>query len=305
MVQPRFPRVLPGHIGSKEIRYLAYRHVVRPPLHLECYSRQGWGFLIRPPLAYQKNPAVDDPCDALLNSREQNDCQYPRLLRSLQRVDQFVADLTDYLASRGELSNTYNVYYTDNANHWGEHRLDYGKLTPYETDTGFPLLIRGPGVPQGTQGTSSRLLVGNHDIAPTFARIAGASVPSFVDGRSFLRIANDDPTNDNPWRTALYQERRWDASWALPPKSSPQYVPPYEGVKEETRIYLRYRDDPWTTKPDPGFEEFYDVGADPYQACNLAYYGEGFPGDAGSRARQAAQAAWLQGLQLPGGRERG
>ena len=26
-----------------------------------------------------------------------------------------------------------------------------------------------------------------------------------------------------------------------------------------------YRDDPWTTKSDPGFEEFYDVGADPYQ----------------------------------------
>ena len=35
-----------------------------------------------------------------------------------------------------------------------------------------------------------------------------------------------------------------------------------------------YRDDPWTTKSDPGFEEFYDVGADPYQLPNLAYYGE-------------------------------
>ncbi len=91
----------------------------------------------------------------------QNDCQYPRLLRSLQTVDRFVADLTDYLASEGELSNTYVVYYTDNGNHWGEHRLSYGKLTPYETDTGFPLLIRGPDIPRGT--TSARL-VGNHDI---------------------------------------------------------------------------------------------------------------------------------------------
>ena len=51
-------------------------------------------------------------------------------------------------------------------------------------------------------------------------------------------------------------------------------VPPYEGVREDTRIYLRYRDDPWTTKSDPGFEEFYDVGADPSQVRNLAYYGE-------------------------------
>jgi hypothetical protein len=66
----------------------------------------------------------------------------------------------------------------------------------------------------------------------------------------------------------------WDASWSLPPKSSPQYAPHYEGVKEGTRFYLRYRDDPWTTKSDPGFEEVYDVGADPYQVRNLAYSGE-------------------------------
>ena len=225
----------------------------------------------KPPLAQQKNPRVDDPCVALPNSLEQNDCQYPRQLRALQTADQFVADLTDYLASQGELSNTYIVYYTDNGNHWGEHRLDYGKLTPYETDTGFPLLMRGPGVPQGT---TSKRLVGNHDIAPTFARIAGASVPAFVDGRSFLRIADGYPTNDTPWRTALYVERRWDARWDLPPKSSPQYVPPYEGVREQSRVYLRYRDDPWTTKADPGFKEFYDLGTDLNQLRNLAYYRE-------------------------------
>ena len=225
----------------------------------------------KPPLTNQKNPVVDYPCVALPNSLEQNDCQYPRLLRSLQTVDQFVADLTDYLASQGELSNTYIVYYTDNGNHWGEHRLDYGKLTPYETDTGFPLLIRGPDVPQGT---TSKRLVGNHDIAPTFAKIADASVPSFVDGRSFLRIADAEPTNDSPWRTALYVERRWKASWDLPSKSSPQYVPPYEGVRQQNRDYIRYRDDPWTAKSDPGFKEFYDLGADPYELRNLAYYRE-------------------------------
>jgi arylsulfatase A-like enzyme len=225
----------------------------------------------KPPLAQQNNPEVGGRCVELANSVEQNDCQYPRLLRSLQTADQFVADLTDYLASQGELSNTYIVYYTDNANHWGEHRLDYGKLTPYETDTGFPLLIRGPGVPQGT---TSNLLIGNHDIAPTFARIADASVPPFVDGRSFLRIADSDPTNDTPWRTALYVERHWEERWDLPNKSSPQYVPPYEGVREQSRIYIRYRDNPWTTKTDPGFKEFYDLSNNLNQLRNLAYYRE-------------------------------
>jgi N-acetylglucosamine-6-sulfatase len=225
----------------------------------------------KPPLAQQKNPRVDDACLALANSLRQNDCQYPRQLRALQTIDGFVADLTDYLASQGELSNTYIVYYTDNGNHWGEHRLDYGKLTPYQTDTNFPMLIRGPGVPPGA---ASNRLVGNHDIAPTFAQIAGASVPPFVDGRSFLRISDADPTNDTPWRTALYVERRWEARWDLPDKSSPQYVPPYEGVREQTRVYVRYRDDPWTSRFDPGFKEFYDLVADPHQLRNLTHYHE-------------------------------
>lgn len=70
-----------------------------------------------PILSQQKTPQLDDACDRLPNSVRQNDCQYPRLLRSLQTVDRFVADLTDYLASEGELSNTYVVYYTDNGNH--------------------------------------------------------------------------------------------------------------------------------------------------------------------------------------------
>jgi hypothetical protein len=58
------------------------------------YIREG-----KPPLAAQNNPRVDDACDPLPNSIEQNDCQYPRQLRALQTADGFVADLTDYLTS--------------------------------------------------------------------------------------------------------------------------------------------------------------------------------------------------------------
>jgi N-acetylglucosamine-6-sulfatase len=161
----------------------------------------------KPPLSQQTNPEVHALCqDNEANSIEQNDCEYVRQLRNLQTVDRFIKDVTDYLAAQGELSNTYIVYYTDNGNHWGEHRLDFGKLTPYKTDTNFPLLIRGPNIPEGAP---SRKLIGNHDITPTFAEMAGASTPSFVDGRSFLRIADADPSNDNPWRTGLYVERRY------------------------------------------------------------------------------------------------
>lgn len=226
----------------------------------------------KPPLAQQTNPEVNELCrDDEQNSIEQNDCEYRRQLRNLQTVDSFVKDLTDYLAAQGELSNTYIVYYTDNSNHWGEHRLDYGKLSPYETDTGFPLMVRGPNIPKGATSTK---LVGNQDIAPTLAGIGGAQTPSFVDGRSFLRLADDSPDNDDPWRSALYAERRYEAPWKLPAKNSPEYVPPWEAVREGNFVYIRYGDDPWTSVNDAGFEEVYDLEADPYQLRNLAYYNE-------------------------------
>lgn len=226
----------------------------------------------KPPLAQQTDPEVSAVCqDNETNSIEQNDCEYPRQLRNLQTVDRFVKDAVDYLASEGELSNTYIVFYTDNGNHWGEHRLDFGKLAPYETDTGFPLMIRGPNIPAGA---TSGKLVGNQDIAPTFAQIGEATTPAFVDGRSFLRVADADPTNDAPWRTALYSERRWKSEWGLYNKSTPSYVPPWEAVREENLVYIRYGDDPWTPVSDAGFEEFYDLSSDPYQLRNLAYYNE-------------------------------
>ena len=232
----------------------------------------------KPLLSQQTDPEVHARCqDTEVNSIQQNDCEYVGQLRNLQTVDRFTKDVTDYLSAQGELSNTYVVYYSDNGNHWGEHRLDFGKQTPYETDTGFPLMIRGPGIPEG--GTSTKL-IGNHDIAPTFAQIAGASTPPFVDGRSFLRLTDADPSNDSPWRTAIYSERQFLPGWPLPPKdNSGLYVPPWEAVREENLIYIRYRDDPWTSANDEGFVEVYDLSSDPLSSDpdelrNLAHYGE-------------------------------
>ena len=124
------------------------------------------------------------------------------------------------------------------------------------------------------QGVVSKKLVGNHDLAPTFADLAGAKTPSFVDGRSFARLLDADSSNDEPWRSALYVERAWEQDWRTPSKGSASYVPPYEAIRTEEALYVRYRDDPWTTPKDAGFEEYYDLADDPYQLRNLAYYDE-------------------------------
>jgi arylsulfatase A-like enzyme len=183
----------------------------------------------------------------------QLDQDYRNGLRSLMRVDRFIADATDLLRRRGELSNTYFVYYTDNGAHFGQHRFGHGKLQPYEEDVNFPLIVRGPGIPHGVVSPE---LVGNHDVAPTIAEMAGAPVPPFVDGRSFLGLAKDPATA--PWtRTAILSERETDGE--PPNRWDMLRMKDAEGVK----VYTRHE-----TGPNGGDREYYDLKQDPYQLHN-------------------------------------
>ena len=169
------------------------------------------------------------------------DQDYRNALRSLGRVDRFIGAAVDVLRKRGELDNTYVVFYTDNGAHFGQHRLPHGKLQPYEEDINFPLIVRGPGIPRGAV---EKGLVGNHDIAPTLADIAGAAVPDFVDGRSFLPLATEEAPS---WpRTAILSEREQNLD---PP-------PQWAALRMEDRVYVRH---------ESGEREYYDLAADPLQ----------------------------------------
>jgi arylsulfatase A-like enzyme len=181
----------------------------------------------------------------------QLDSDYANGLRALMRVDRFIASASDLLRSKGEMGNTYFVFYTDNGAHFGQHRLPHGKLQPYEEDTNFPLIVRGPGIPRGV---TNGKLVGNHDIAPTLARMGGASVPAFVDGRSFLSLAQDSST---PWpRTAILSERETNLD---PPNR-------WDMLRMGGKVYTRYEDGQQ--------REYYDLKRDPYQLHNALGAGD-------------------------------
>jgi arylsulfatase A-like enzyme len=177
------------------------------------------------------------------------DQDYRNGLRSLMRVDRFIANATDLLRRRGELDDTYFVFYTDNGAHFGQHRFGHGKLQPYEEDVNFPLIVRGPGIRPGAVNTE---LVGNHDVAPTIAEMAGATAPPFVDGRSFLGLAKNPATT--PWpRTAILSERETDSE--PPNRWDMLRMKDGEGVK----VYTRHQN---------GEKEYYDLKQDPYQLHN-------------------------------------
>jgi N-acetylglucosamine-6-sulfatase len=96
-------------------------------------------------------------------------------------------------------------------------------------------------------------LVGNHDIAPTLARMGGANVPAFVDGRSFLGLAKNPSV---PWsRSAVLSERENNDS---PPHK-------WDMLRMGGRVYTRH---------EGGNKEYYDLAKDPLQLHNALGAGD-------------------------------
>lgn len=124
-------------------------------------------------------------------------------LRSLQAVDDMLGRIVRTLKKGNALDNTFILFTSDNGFHMGEHRLSSGKSTPYMEDVRVPLIVRGPGVPAGKIQPA---LVSTIDLAPTLAELGAASVPAWVDGRSFVGLLQESASVPLNWRSALLLE---------------------------------------------------------------------------------------------------
>jgi N-acetylglucosamine-6-sulfatase len=154
------------------------------------------------------------------------------------------------LRAIGELFNTYIVLTSDNGIYLGEHRLQ-AKGAAYNASPRVPLLIRGPGVPQGV--TRSQMAL-NNDLAPTFASWAGVTPPGFVDGRPLSPQLTSSPPA--AWRTALLVEhRRTPEEFAYV-----RAIPNYSAVRTSRYNYVEY---------ETGEKELYDLNADPTELTNI------------------------------------
>jgi N-acetylglucosamine-6-sulfatase len=188
-------------------------------------------------------------------------------LQSMLAVDDMVGDLVDALRRSGELDDTYIFFTSDNGFHLGQHRLGAGKWTAYEEDIRVPLMVRGPGVPEGKKLPHTVL---NNDLAPTFADLAGADPPKFVDGRSLAPLLDGTPTPEEDWRRRFLVEAATELGpTAVPPLSGDPLPedrrrapreewgrPGLEAVRTGDHLYVEY---------DNGERELYDLRKDPYQ----------------------------------------
>jgi arylsulfatase A-like enzyme len=177
------------------------------------------------------------------------DREYRNRARSLQAVDEAVKALVDLLEEMGQLARTYLVLASDNGLIQGLHRAS-GKGLPYEEVIRMPLYARGPGV---APGRVLEHLVGNADLAPTFAEWAGAPVPDEVDGHSLAPLLAAGAPGPEAWPQAY--------PITFTKSRSAPIAPDWRGVRTRDHLYVEH---------GTGERELYDMRADTYQLENLA-----------------------------------
>lgn len=188
-----------------------------------------------------------------LKGRELAEWKFQRYVRDYMKVvkslDDNVGRVLDYLEKSGLIDNTLVVYTSDQGFYIGEHGW-FDKRFMYEESFHTPLIMR---LPEGfdRRGDITEM-VQNIDYAPTFLEIAGAPVPSDIQGISMLPLLRGD--KNVKWRDALYYHYH-----EYPAEHS---VKRHYGVSNgRYKLIHFYNDiDHW---------EFYDLANDPHEMHNI------------------------------------
>jgi N-acetylglucosamine-6-sulfatase len=212
--------------------------------------------------------------------------QFRHRLEALRSVDDLFATVKQRLVAAGRWDQSYVFFTSDNGWLYGEHRVP-GKVLAYEESIRVPLVLRGPGIAQGTRRSA---MVLNNDLAPTIAELAGVTLDRPADGRSLTPLF----VQDNPldWRRRFLIEHFRDAAPA--PGSYLDYLAVRSAVGDfdntGAQILIDWRID-WLLEPTRAGIEHYDLVTDPFQLDSLA---ENNPSRAMQRAAMQANLALLK-----------
>ncbi|MBP8256323.1 MAG: sulfatase-like hydrolase/transferase [Opitutaceae bacterium] len=126
--------------------------------------------------------------------------------------DAWIGRLLNALASTGQLGNTIVVYTGDHGLALGSHGL-LGKQNLYEHSVRVPLVLAGPGIPEGLRSDS---LCYAYDLCATLYELAGIPVPKGIDSRSLVpalaagsRFGRDRVGSAYMDVQRMVEDRRW------------------------------------------------------------------------------------------------
>ena len=102
----------------------------------------------------------------------------------IENIDRQVGRVLGKLKEMGELDNTYVIFTADHGIAVGRHGLT-GKQNLYEHTWRVPMIVRGPGIKQGSSASGYTYLL---DVFPTLCDLAGIEPPDVVEGKSFRPV---------------------------------------------------------------------------------------------------------------------
>ncbi len=167
-------------------------------------------------------------------------------------MDDCVGRVLAALDASKQAGDTLVVYLSDHGDMMGDHGF-WTKQVMYEASAGVPLIVAGPGVPQGRRvGTGASLV----DLAATALEASGVDdgLAATLPGRSLCDLARRD---DDPGRTVFSEYHDGGSSTAT-------FM-----VRWDRWKYVHYVGHP---------PQLFDLGADPAERNDLAQPGVDAPG---------------------------
>jgi arylsulfatase A-like enzyme len=148
-----------------------------------------------PPNFYAEHPFDNGELDV----RDERLARHPREREEVKRhlaeyyamishLDYEIGRILDALRATGRFENTIIVLSGDNGLALGSHGL-MGKQNNYDHSVHVPLVMMGPGIPQGVSKETYCYLI---DIFPTLCGMCGLEIPGSVEGRSLMPVLSGD-----------------------------------------------------------------------------------------------------------------
>ena len=189
-----------------------------------------------------------------LSGRALVEWKYQRYLKdylaTAHSLDRNIGSILDYLDKNKLAENTIVIYASDQGFYMGEHGW-FDKRFMYEESLRTAFVMRYSGVIK--PGTVIDKFTLGIDWAPTILDIAGAKIPSDIQGISILPILNPAKAPAN-WQKEMYYHY-----YEFP---EPHHVYPHFGIRTEKYKLIRFYGgiDSW---------ELYDLAKDPHELHNI------------------------------------
>ena len=184
----------------------------------------------------------------------------------LLEADRQIGLLVDAIAARGQLSDTFFLFTSDNSLSDGSHRW-MEKATAWDEASHVPMVVRYDPVTAPLAGSVDPRVVLNADIAPTALAVAGVSNPAnySFDGQPL-------PIFNPSWSRTEFPLEHLTGGPNPPTYCGVRTTPEYRSADHSVTgawKYVRYQNLPNSGYP-PYEEELFNLNVDPFEMNNLA-----------------------------------